>query len=214
MTTKPTSTRKIKVLVADDHTIVRAGLSALLGTESDMLVVGQAKNGVEAVREALKTKPDVVLMDLMMPKMDGAAATAKITERSPETKVLVLTTFGTADGIAHAIDAGAKGAILKNADTKQLIEAMRKVAAGEKFVSPEINRMLEANPPIPELTPRQKEILESMVRGLTDKDIATQLGIRLDGVNEHVSAILHKLGAANRTEAVAIALRKHLANLS
>ena len=204
------SDNPIRVLIADDHTIVRAGLAALLGTERDITVVGQAKNGVEAVREAVRLQPDVVIMDLMMPKMDGVEATTEIAGKAPAAKVIVLTTFGTSDGIAHALDVGAKGAILKNADNAQLISAIRKVAKGGEFVSPEIRQQLAVDPPIPSLTPRQKEILASMVRGLTDRDIARQLGIRQDGVNEHVSAILQKLGAANRTEAVAVALRKHL----
>ena len=205
---KPVS--KIKVLIADDHTIVRAGLAALLGTERDLEIVGQVKNGVEAVKETLKLSPDVIIMDLMMPKKDGVSATAEIAEKAPTAKVILLTTFGTSDGIAHALRNGAKGAILKNADNAQLATAIRKVARGEEYVSPEIRQQLAADPPIPELTPRQKEILASMVRGLTDRDIARQLGIRQDGVNDHVSAILQKLGAANRTEAVAVALRKHL----
>ena len=200
----------IRVLIADDHTIVRAGLAALLGTERDITVVGQAKNGVEAVRETLRLQPDVIIMDLMMPKMDGVEATAEIAEKAPAVKVIILTTFGTSDGIAHALDVGAKGAILKNADNAQLISAIRKVARGGEFISVEIRQQLSVDPPIPELTPRQKDILSSMVRGLTDRDIARQLGIRQDGVNDHVSAILQKIGAANRTEAVAIALRKHL----
>ena len=202
--------RRIKVLIADDHTIVRAGLSALLGTEKDLEIVGQAKNGIEAVSETLRLSPDVVIMDLMMPKKDGVAATAEITEKSPAAKVILLTTFGTSDGISHALQAGAKGAILKNADNTQLAAAIRKVAGGGEYVSPEIRQQLSVDPPIPELTPRQKDILASMVRGLTDRDIARQLGIRQDGVNDHVRAILAKVGAANRTEAVAIALRKHL----
>ena len=207
------SDNPIRVLIADDHTIVRAGLAALLGTERDITVVGQAKNGVEAVREAVRLQPDVVIMDLMMPKMDGVEAMTEIAGKAPAAKVIVLTTFGTSDGIAHALDVGAKGAILKNADNAQLISAIRKVAKGGEFVSPEIRQQLAVDPPIPSLTPRQKEILASMVRGLTDRDIARQLGIRQDGVNEHVSAILQKLGAANRTEAVATALRKHLLKL-
>jgi len=202
--------KKIKVLIADDHTIVRAGLAALLGTEKDLEVVGQAKNGLEAVRETLRLKPDIVIMDLMMPKKDGVAATADIAEKSPETKVILLTTFGTSDGIAHALRNGAKGAILKNADYTQLAAAIRKVAEGGEFISSDIRQQLAVDPPIPELTPRQKDILASMVRGLTDRDIARLLGIRQDGVNDHVRAILAKVGAANRTEAVAIALRKHL----
>ena len=201
---------KIKVLIADDHTIVRAGLAALLGTEKDLEIVGQAKNGVEAVREAIRLLPDIIIMDLMMPKKDGVEATAEITEKVPTAKVILLTTFGTSDGIAHALRVGARGAILKNADNNQLASAIRKVARGEEYVSSEIRQQLAVDPPIPELTPRQKDILASMIRGLTDRDIARQLGIRQDGVNEHVSAILQKLGAANRTEAVAVALRKHL----
>ena len=206
---KPANAR-IKVLIADDHTIVRAGLAALLGTERDLEIVGQAKNGVEAVREAVRLLPDVIIMDLMMPKKDGVQATAEIAAKVPAAKVILLTTFGTSDGIAHALRNGAKGAILKNADNAQLATAIRKVARGEEFVSPDIRQQLAVDPPIPELTPRQRDILASMIRGLTDRDIARQLGIRQDGVNDHVSAILQKLGAANRTEAVVIALRKHL----
>ena len=201
---------KTRILIADDHTIVRMGLAALLGTEKDFEIVGQAKNGTEAVAQAISLRPDIVIMDLVMPKTDGVTATVEIGKRAPATKVIILTTFGTSDGIAYALEAGAKGAILKNTDNAQLATAIRKVARGGEFISPEIRQQLAVDPPIPALTPRQKDILASMVRGLTDRDIARQLGIRQDGVNEHVSAILQKLGAANRTEAVAIALRKHL----
>ena len=204
------SAARIRVLIADDHTIVRAGLAALLGTEDDLEIVGQAKNGDEAVREAVRLVPDVVIMDLMMPKKDGVEATAEIAAQVPSAKVILLTTFGTSNGIAQALRNGARGAMLKNADNAQLAQAVRKVAGGGEYVSPEIRQQLAVNPPIPDLTPRQEEILASMIRGLTDRDIARQLGIRQDGVNKHVSAILRKIGAANRTEAVAIALRKHL----
>ena len=207
--TKPAA-QKISILIADDHTIVRAGLAALLGTEKDFAIVGQAKNGIEAVSETLRLKPDVVIMDLMMPKKDGVAATAEIAERAPGTKVILLTTFGTSDGIAHALDSGAKGAILKSADNAQLAGAIRKVVRGGTFVSPEIRQQLAVNPPVSTMTPRQREILASMMNGLTDGDIARQLGIHTYSVSDHVSAILQKLGAANRTEAVAIALKKHL----
>jgi len=200
----------IRILIADDHLIVRTGLAALLGTEKDMEVVGQAKNGIEAVREAMRLNPDIVIMDLMMPKKNGVDATVEIAEKAPGARVVLLTTFGASDGIAHALAAGAKGAILKNADNAELVRAIRKVARGGEFISTEIRQQLEADPPIPELTPRQLEILASMVRGLTDRDIANQLGIRQDGVNDHVRAILQKIGAANRTEATAIAIRKHL----
>ena len=201
---------KTSILIADDHLIVRTGLAALLGTERDFQVVGQAKNGIEAVREAVRLRPDIVIMDLVMPKKDGVEATAEISEKAPGSRVILLTTFGTSDGIAHALAAGAKGAILKNADNAELVRAIRKVHNGGEFVSAEIKQQLAVDPPIPQFTQRQNEVLAAMVRGLTDRDIAHQLGIRLDGVNDHVRAILAKIGAANRTEAVAIAMRKHL----
>ena len=151
-----TKAEKIRLLIADDHTIVRAGLAALLGTEKDIEVVGEAKNGLEAVRETAKLAPDVVIMDLMMPKMDGVAATAEIVRSAPDVKVILLTTFGTSDGIANALRAGARGAILKNADNRQLAAAVRKVAAGGEYVSPEIRQQLSVDPPIPDLTPRRR----------------------------------------------------------
>ena len=203
----------IRVLIADDHTIVRIGLRTLLGAEKDIEVVGEAKNGEMAVKEALRLLPDVVIMDLMMPKMDGAEATAVLHEKLPETKVIILTTFGSSDGIAHAIESGASGALMKTADDAALISTIRSVTSGKTVISPDIKRLLAEDPPIPVLTTRQTEVLQSMMRGLTNRDIAKQLGIRQDGVNEHVAAILTKIGAANRTEAVAIALRKHLLKL-
>ena len=201
---------KIRVLIADDHTIVRAGLTALLGTEKDIEVVGEAKNGAEAVSDAVELHPDIVIMDLMMPKMDGVEATKELVRKAPSVKTILLTTYGTSDGIAHALRAGARGAVLKNADNSELAKAIRIVAQGGDYISPDIRQQLAADPPVPELTPRQSEILESMVRGLTDRDIALQLGLSPESVSEHVGAIRQKIGAANRTEAVAIAMRKYL----
>ncbi len=201
---------KIKVLIADDHTIVRAGLTALLGTEKDIEVVGEAKNGAEAVSNAVELNPDIVIMDLMMPKMDGVEATKELLRKAPSVKTILLTTYGTSDGIAHALRAGARGAVLKNADNSELAKAIRIVAQGGDYISPDIRQQLAADPPVPDLTPRQSEILESMVRGLTDRDIALQLGLRPESVSEHVGAIRQKIGASNRTEAVAIAMRKYL----
>ncbi len=149
-------------------------------------------------------------MDLQMPKKDGVAATAEISANTPSACVILLTTFGTSDGIAHALAAGAKGALLKNTDNAELVKAIRQVADGKEYISSEIRQQLSADPPVSQFTPRQRDILAAMVRGLTDRDISRLLGIRQDGVNDHVRAILKKLGAANRTEAVAIALRKHL----
>jgi len=149
-------------------------------------------------------------MDLMMPGMDGTETTARLVAKAPDVKILILTTFGTSDGITHALKAGAKGAIMKNCDFGELLTAIRTVARGGQYISPEIERIISNDPPIAPLSPRQTEILQSIVRGLSNPDIAKQLGISLDMVKEHTEALFQKLGVANRPEAVAIALRKHL----
>ena len=202
-----------RILIADDHAIVRMGLASLLGTQEGFEIVGDAEDGEMAVKKALKLKPDVVIMDLMMPKKDGAEASAEIHAALPETKILILTTFGTSDGIANALNSGASGALMKNSPNDQLVKALRTVAAGGRAISDEVERLMEEDPPAKALTPRQMEILEGMTRGLTNQDIARELGIREDRVKGHVNTIFAKLGAANRTEAVAIALRKHLLRL-
>ena len=201
---------RIRLLIADDHSIVRIGLTSLFENEPDIEVVGQAVDGKDAIAKALQLKPDVVIMDLMMPKADGTTATAAIKEQLPGTKILLLTTFGSSNGIAQALDAGAEGALTKTAEDATLVSAVRKVFRGQKTISPEIRKMLTEEPPIAELSSRQAEILASITRGLTNKDIAAQLGISARSVDEHVNALFQKLGAANRAEAVAIALRKHL----
>lgn len=202
--------REIRVIIADDHAVVRAGLAALLGSEPDIAVVGQAKNGIEAFALARALKPDVVIMDLRMPDMDGATATARLHRILPSVRVLILTSFGEADAVAHALAAGAAGAVTKTAEDDEIIDIIRKIADGETYVSPDIRRCLHENPPIPHLTPRQAEILNYLAKGLTNRDIANLLHIRIDSVEEHVNGILTKIDAANRTEAVAIALRKQL----
>jgi len=200
----------IRVLVADDHSIVRAGISTILGLNPDIEVVGEASNGRIAVQKAKELKPDVVLMDLMMPVMDGVTATKAIVAECPETKVLVLTTYGFSNDIAQALEAGATGALIKTATDTSLVTSIRAVAAGKQVIAPEIKKLIAADEPVEKLTARQLEILQSLVRGLTNQDMATQFCISLDGVKQHVRGICAKLGAANRSEAVAIALRKHL----
>jgi len=200
----------IKVLIVDDHAILRMGLASLLNTKRNIEVVGDASDGESAVRKVMKLKPDVVLMDLMMPGMDGVETTRRILDRMPETKILVLTTFGTADGIAHALEVGALGAVMKSIEFPDLVKAITSVAAGERVVSPEIERILSSDTSVPALSPRQTEILQSIARGLSNPDISKQLDISLDMVKEHVSVLFAKLGAANRAEAVSIAGRKHL----
>ena len=159
---------------------------------------------------AVETQPDVVIMDLLMPEMDGVEATVELLRQLPAAKVLVLTSFGEADGVAHALESGAAGAITKTAEDAELVSVVRRVAAGGEYVSPEIKKMLHDNPPVPKLTPRQREILGYLVKGLTNRDIATLLSIREDTVEEHVNLLLAKINATNRTEAVSIALRKQL----
>ena len=202
--------KKITVLIIDDHAILRMGLKSLLGTKKDIEVAGDAANGEAGVAKAARLKPDVAIVDLMMPGMDGAETTKRLLSVSPRTSVMILTTFGTADAISHALKAGARGAVMKNVDFPELVEAIRTVAAGGQALSPEIERLLSESPPIPSLSPRQTEILESITRGLSNGDIAKQLGISVDMVKEHVNSLLVKIGAANRTEAATIALRKHL----
>lgn len=202
--------KEIRVMLVDDHEIVRVGLAAVIAAERDIAVVAEADNGASAVRQAKELRPDVVIMDLMMPDMDGAAATAEIVKCLPGTKVVILTSYSTSDDIAHALDAGAAGALLKTSDVSSLLVAIRQVHAGKKFVSPAIRRLLSQDPPVKPLSPRQREVLDSLTRGLTNADIARQLGLCVNSVERHLKFLFDKLGAANRAEAVAIALRKHL----
>ena len=202
---KPTT-----LLIVDDHAVMRMGLASLLETCGDVKVVGDTGDGESAISLALKLRPDVIVMDLVMPEMDGVETTRRLIEKWPEANVLILTTFATSDGISHAVKAGAKGAILKNADLKGLLAAIHDIAEGKRHFSAEVAQIMTDDPPVPELSGRQQEILESIVRGLSNSDIARQLGISLPMVKEHLSLLFAKLGASNRTEAVAIALRTQL----
>ena len=201
---------KIRTLLADDHAITRMGLKSVLDMCPDIAVVGEAEDGADAVRRTKALAPDVVVMDLMMPGMDGTEATRALAQEVPSARVLILTTFGTADGIAHALEAGAVGAVMKNIKPADLAAAIRDVHAGRRVLSPEIEQMLKDNPPVPELSARQVEILDSVVRGLTNEDIAAQFGISPRTVKDHLNVLFAKLGASTRTEAAAIALRRHL----
>ena len=136
----------IKILLVDDHAVMRKGLASLLGTRKELQVVGDADDGASGIRMALKLKPDVVIMDLMMPEMDGVETTRQLLARMPEAKVLILTSFGSADGIAHALASGAKGALMKTADLAELLDAIRAVSRGERSVSPEIEQILTDDP--------------------------------------------------------------------
>ena len=201
--------KKIRILLVDDHALLRRGLSTLLKFEKDFTVVGEACNGREAVAQSSALNPDVIVMDLSMPVMDGVEATRLIHAAQPDVKIILLTTFGTSFDVTRALQSGATGALVKDSDDGELIAAIRKVAAGGSAFSPEIRAMMKEPPP-PELTKRQQEVLTDIVHGLASDAIAAKLGISTDAVNQHLDAIRKKLGAANRTEAVAIALRKQL----
>ena len=200
----------IRLLIADDHAIVRTGLSALLESDGSLCVVGEADDGNAAVRLARKFRPDVVIMDILMPGKNGIDATREIKESCPGTKVLILTTSTVSDDLSAALAAGADGALTKSTANASLLAAVKSVAAGKSVVSREISMTIANDPPVRELTPRQYAILSAMAAGKGNKEIATELNIQADSVRQHVIAIFAKLGATNRAEAVAIAMRKHL----
>ena len=202
--------KKIRILVADDHSIVRMGLVSLLETKDDLEVIGETDNGNNAVSKALKLKPDVVIMDLMMPQKSGAEATAEIHAANPAIRILILTTFGTSDEIAKALDSGASGAIMKSATNGELISAIRAVASGKRVIADDIRRQIDVKPIMQPLTDRQAEILNSVSRGFTNREIADQFGISPESVKSHLENIFTRIGASSRSEAVAIALRNQL----
>ena len=201
---------KIRVLIADDHAILRTGLVALLDCEPDIEIVGEAADGAEAVRKAVELRPDVVVMDLLMPVLDGVGAIREIRRRQCACPILVLTTSTVSNDLASALSAGATGALPKSTANERIVAAIRDVAAGKTVVDREISKMIAQDPPVEELTDRQLEVLHSLTRGLSNTEIARQFGIAEITVKNHVSSILARRGAANRSEAVAIALRKQL----
>ena len=202
--------KKTRILIVDDHALLRHGLKSIIQYQKDMEIVGEAENGKVAAQQAKSLLPDLVVMDLVMPVMDGVEATRLIKAESPLTKILILTTFGTSADISRALDAGASGAVMKDTPDDKLLSAMRRIAKGETVLSPDIEHMLRNEPEPPKLTERQLDILDALARGFTNRDIALQLGLKPSGVRVHIDAILSKLNAATRTEAVAIAIQRHL----
>ena len=201
---------KIRILIADDHKLMRMGLISLFDVQRDMTVVGEAEDGEQAVRLAGELKPDIVIMDLMMPKMNGADATSAILAANPQTGIVILTSFADSFDMARAISNGAKGAQAKESPTENLIEAIRIVANGGTAIAPDIMRHVKGNPPPPPLTEKQLAILSSVTRGLTNQDIALEFGISAVVVKKQLSVIFAKLGVATRAEAASLAVQKHL----
>jgi NarL family two-component system response regulator LiaR len=211
----------IRVFIADDHAIVRKGIDAVLEIVPDIELVGEAENGREAVDQVEKLRPDVILMDLVMPEMDGIEAIQRIKERQPEARILVLTTFAGEDKILPAIKAGALGYHLKDSRPEDLTQAIRQVHSGESSLHPIIARKVleelshpSSRPPTPEpLTQREVEVLRLVAQGLENHEIAEKLVITEATVRTHVSNITGKLHVASRTQAALYALREGIASL-
>lgn len=200
----------IKVVLADDHLVVRMGIAAILSLERDIAVVGEADNGEDAVRLARELKPDVVVMDIMMPRKNGVEATIEILRENPAAKVLALTTFGTSQDIRQLLEAGAVGALLKTSSQDEIVSAIREVACGKRVISKEIENSLRAAPALPRLSARQLEVLNLVAKGFANHDVARILGISVNSVKDHLKNIYAVLGASSRTEATSIALNLEL----
>jgi DNA-binding NarL/FixJ family response regulator len=205
--------KKIKVMLVDDHVVVRMGLKAIIDLENDLEVVGEAANGEDALKLIRQLKPDVAVVDLMMPKMNGVETTSAISQDFKNTKVLILTSFSDSNEVGRAIATGALGVLAKDSSHADIISAIREVAAGKKSISPEIAAAVSDEENTLQLSPRQIEILHYAAKGLTNADISRVLGIGVDCVKAHMKTAFSRLGASNRSEAVALALRKNLLKL-
>ncbi len=209
-------TKPIRVLLVDDHAMVRSGLGAFIFAFEDLELVGEASNGEEAVRLCQRLEPDVVLMDLKMPMMDGATATGQIREKFPHIQVLALTSFKEKELVEGALQAGAIGYLLKDISADELANAVRAAAEGKPTLSPEAAQVLIEATRFPadkigfDLTDREREVLALMVEGLNNNQIAEKLIVSVSTAKFHVSSILSNLGVASRTEAVAVALQNDL----
>ena len=200
----------IRIMLADDHMLMRMGLSTLIDCEDDMKIVGEAKNGRQAVELAHALKPDIIIMDLMMPELSGAEATKLIHDAYPEIKIMVLTSFATSKEMSDAITNGADGALMKDTAADELIKAIRAIVAGERIIPDRLMRQAAEDNVTPKLSDRHLEILSSIAQGQSNSDIAKQYGLSEISIKKQVSKIFARLGVSNRSEAVALALRKQM----
>jgi len=207
------STRQIRILTVDDHPLLREGIASLIGTQSDMEIVGEASSGREAIEEFRKHRPDITLMDLQMPEMNGFEAIAQILSQFGDAKIIVLTTYSGDAQIFRALKAGAQGYLLKGLLRKELLETIRAVHAGKKRISPEVASQVAEYATDAALTAREINVLVLIAQGNANKLIADRLSVTEDTVKAHVRSILSKLGANDRTHAVTIALKRGIIEL-
>ena len=212
---KTSPPQPIRVMLVDDHTMVRRGLATFLKVFDDLQLAGEAENGEDAIRLSAEVMPDVILMDMVLPVMDGATATRLIRQQYPQIQVIALTSFKEGQLIKNALEAGAIGYLLKDVSADELVQAIRAAHAGRATLSPEAAQALvqtASQPPAPghDLTEREREVLTLMIEGLNNTQIAGRLTVSPSTIKSHVSNILSKLGVASRTEAVTLALRNHI----
>jgi DNA-binding NarL/FixJ family response regulator len=203
----------VRVMIVDDHPVVRFGLASILSSQPDMVVAAQAATGKEAVALSQRHKPDVVLMDLRLPGMSGVEAIVAIRKISPETRFVVLTTYEGDEDIHRALEAGAHAYLVKGSSHTDLLKAIRAVHEGRRFISPSASKSLAGRPPASELSAREREILEFIVKGKSNKEIADALGITEGTVKWHVNLILSRLSVSDRTQAAITALHRGIVHL-
>jgi two-component system NarL family response regulator len=205
--------KKIRILIVDDHFIVRIGLLTSIKMAPDMTVIAEASTGAQAIELYRQHLPDVVLMDLRLPDFSGIEATATLREEFPDARVVIISTFDSDEDVYRAFQAGARGYLLKNVLGGELARAIQTVNAGDKFIPPEIARRLSEHRPGSDLTPRETQVLELLVKGLSNKEIADLLGFTENTAKFHVKSILGKLQASDRTEAATAALQRGILHL-
>lgn len=201
---------KIRILIADDHSLMRTGLASLIAITRDMETVGEAENGKQAVELVRRLKPDIVVMDLMMPELNGSEATKLIHDEFPEVKIVILTSFGSSVEMSRAIANGADGALMKDTATADFIKTLRAVAAGKTVIPEYLLQMAKADASALKLTDHQREMLAYMVKGVSYTEIAQIFSVTEITVKKTMQTIFAKIGAANRSEAIAITFQRHL----
>ncbi len=205
--------KKIRILIVDDHFLLRMGLATSINAESDMAIVAEAATGAQTQELYRKHRPDIVLMDLRLPDMDGVAVTNAIRAEHPEAKVIMISSYDGQDDIYRSVQAGARSYLPKNVLREELLRAIRAVHGGENYLPSAISALLMERMRAPELSPRESEVLEMLVEGLTNKEIANNLSLSEITVKNHVSSILEKLKASDRTQASTIAIQRGLIHL-